>query len=528
MHIRVRNLLAAGSALLLFIGLAFVAVTLTRPARPSVPVQQNWLAAGRPHRVAASADTGRVIDGKFVSDASPAYRGGARPVSRPPGRVPGAVPAVVKAKALKFPVRGTVRETVRALKAPSPARKAGYDPKTSRRLALASADVVTFANADGTKTAFRYAFPVNFRRPDGSWAPISTALVPVGKVPAAAAVVSPSASPLAGQEAWSAALDTPSPSASASGTASPSPSMPPSAPASSPASASPSAGTGSPSPSASRSAAPSSPPSPPGSASASGWREKSEAAPETFAGSAGAGDLVSVPAGAGRAVSFGIAGAAPAAGSASGSTVTYAGVRPGASVSFTAGTGSVKEDIVLSSKSAPTTWVFPLDLKGLRATMAPNGDVDLTDAAGKVVAYVPHGFMSDSKIDPHSGDGAMSYGVRYSLVRSGGRPAIRMTLDTAWLDSSARVWPVTVDPSVKDEGADSSTYVQTGDSGVDNSGSNEIHAGTYDGGSTVSKSFLSFGNVASGLTNDTVLGYGWACSTPGPGAARRARCTCTR
>ena len=41
-------------------------------------------------------------------------------------------------------------------------------------------------------------------------------------------------------------------------------------------------------------------------------------------------------------------------------------------------------------------------------------------------------------------------------------------------------------------------------------------------------SFLNFANVASSLTNDTVLGPAWACSTPGPTVARRGRWTCTR
>jgi hypothetical protein len=155
------------------------------------------------------------------------------------------------------------------------------------------------------------------------------------------------------------------------------------------------------------------------------------------------------------AVSFGISGTGAVAGVASGSTVSYPGVRPDAAVSFTAGTGLVKESIVLSSPSAPDTWVFPLDLKGLRAEMGPGGVVEFADSAGGVLAYVPRGFMTDSDISPRSGDGATSYGVTYSLVTVAGRQAIRMTLDAAWLDSKARVYPVTVDPSVQDEGADS-------------------------------------------------------------------------
>ena len=121
------------------------------------------------------------------------------------------------------------------------------------------------------------------------------------------------------------------------------------------------------------------------------------------------------------------------------------------------------------------------------------------------MASVPHGFMTDSNINPHSGDGATSTGVSYALTTAGGRPAIRMTLDTAWLDARSRVFPVTVDPSVGSYNSNGTTYVESTGSG-DYSGDTEIHVGTYDGGTNVAKSFLKFGSVSSSLTNDTVLG----------------------
>jgi RHS repeat-associated protein len=241
------------------------------------------------------------------------------------------------------------------------------------------------------------------------------------------------------------------------------------------------------------------------SSSSSGWTEGSEAAPESFAADAAAGDLVSVPVGGSYLVGFGISGAAPVTGVASGSTVTYNGARPDSSVAFTAGTGMVKESIVLASPSAPTTWVFPLSLTGLHAEMGPGGIVEFANPAGKVLAYVPRGFMTDSNVNPRSGAGATSYGVTYSLVTEGGRQALVMTLDKAWLDSKSRAYPVTVDPSVSAVSANGSTYVQYPESG-DFSGATELHIGTYDGGSDYAKSFIAFGNVASQLKNDTVLG----------------------
>jgi len=98
-----------------------------------------------------------------------------------------------------------------------------------------------------------------------------------------------------------------------------------------------------------------------------------------------------------------------------------------------------------------------------------------------------------------------SYAVTYSLVTVGGSQALQMTLDNTWLDSKSRVYPVTVDPSVSAVNANGSTYVQYPDDN-DFSSDTELHIGTYDGGSDYAKSFIAFGNVASQLKNDTVLG----------------------
>ena len=485
---RIRGLVAVGSALLLVVALAIAVVTLSGQAGPSIPVQLTGTAAGRPHRVTAAADLGRVVDGRFIPDSSSS----SRPSSGSAGgawagnlaRVPGAVPAVARPKPLKFPATGkTAAATASVLKAPPAEQKAGFNPNTRRPLAPVSADQTVYSNADGTKTAFHYSNPVNYRRPNGTWTPISTSLVPAG--PASA-----SGGAQASVDAWfeARATDPPStsasqpPSASPTGSASSSPAAPPSA---SPSSSSPSAS--------------SSPPP------ADGWTEKSEAEPESFAASAAAPALVTMQVDAGHSVSFGISGADAAAGAASGSSVSYPGVRPDSTVSFTAGTGLVKESIVLSSPSAPTTWLFPLELKGLKAEMGPGGLVEFADSAGKVLAYVPRGFMTDSDVDPHSDNGATSFGVTYSLVTADGRQAIKLTLNAGWLDSKSRVYPVTVDPSVYDAGTDGTTYVL---SPYDNdySGDTEIDAGTYDGGSNVAESYLDFSGVTSELKNDTVLG----------------------
>ena len=483
---RLRSLLAAGSTLALFIAGVFIAVSMSSaPGSPPRPVQRSGTAAGQPHRVPATQSIGQVVDGKVV----PATAGAAGTASRFIGpaaltaaRVPGAVPQQLTVKRLQLPVRGKPGpEKTTVLTPATPAKKAGYDPKTSKQLPVTAANQVTYSNADGTRTLFDYAQPVNYRTASGTWATINTTLIPA-----------------AGQRATSQS-------------ASPTPTVTPSALVTLPPSAS---------------AAASGASAPPATAPAGGWTEQAVAATETFASSASAPALVTLPAGSGS-VSFGIAGAAPVAGTASGSTVTYAGVFPDAGVSYTAGSGTVKEELTLASPSAPATWTFPLHLTGgLRAQLTPDGSIDFISAAGAVVAVVPHGSMTDSKTDPRTGEGATSTGVTYSLVMVGGQQAIRMTLDTAWLDSSSRVYPVTVDPSVSAPTANSSAYwtypatsTPGGVSGTESTGGVEDLAGTADG-STDARTFLNFSGVASALNDDTVLGarlglfddWSWSCS----------------
>ena len=216
---RIRNLVAVSSAFLLFAALAFVTVTLSSgPSKPAVPVQQSGTAAGFPHRTSAAADLGRVEDGHVVSAAAGTGRRLPGPVAAgitSTREVPGAVGPAIKPKPLKFPVQGETSEALRVQPAPAAQKVQGYNPKTSRELPPSSADQVTDANADGTKTSFTYTSPVNYRSPGGEWTPISTTLVPAAQAGQSASPAVPPATsytaPASTASAASAASDGPLP-----------------------------------------------------------------------------------------------------------------------------------------------------------------------------------------------------------------------------------------------------------------------------------------------------------------------------
>jgi RHS repeat-associated protein len=194
----------------------------------------------------------------------------------------------------------------------------------------------------------------------------------------------------------------------------------------------------------------------------------------------------------GHAVAFGLAGAAGVAGRARGGTVTYRGVQRDVDLRLEAVGGGVKETLVLRSPAAPVSFLFPLRLSGLSAAVV-DGQVVLTDSSGHRRS------MTDS------GDGAagpaISGEVAYSLVGSGDRPMLQVTLDRAWLRDPARRYPVLVDPSVASRAADSGLVVHGGSSG---SGSSELLVGHVEGSSAAS--YVKFSGLVDQLRNHTIFG----------------------
>ncbi|MFF8608780.1 LamG-like jellyroll fold domain-containing protein [Streptomyces sp. NPDC015346] len=220
-----------------------------------------------------------------------------------------------------------------------------------------------------------------------------------------------------------------------------------------------------------------------------------------FARSAADRQLASVDFGAGRSLGYALKGAAKAEPTvAANGTVTYAGVLPDTDLQLIPLAEGFKENIVLRSPQAVNSWTFPLETKGLTPRIAADGDVEFTDATGKVTATIPHAYMEDSKIDPRSGDAAQSRAVSYELITLDGKPALRMTADRKWLDAPERVYPVSVDPTVT---SSNSTYVQSNYS-ADRSTETQIKVGSYDSGTNKANSFLQFSSLGTTLAGQRV------------------------
>ena len=149
-----------------------------------------------------------------------------------------------------------------------------------------------------------------------------------------------------------------------------------------------------------------------------------------------------------HSIGYGLQGAAAVTPTVSGSTATYRAIVPGTDLTLAATAMGEKESLVLHSASVATSWVFPLRLNGLTPRIESGGSVSFVDGGGSVRATVPPGSMWDSRVDPKSGRRAMSRAVGYELMTVDGGPALRLSVDSVWLSDPARVFPVTVDPTL--------------------------------------------------------------------------------
>ncbi|WP_114773716.1 LamG-like jellyroll fold domain-containing protein [Lentzea flaviverrucosa] len=177
-----------------------------------------------------------------------------------------------------------------------------------------------------------------------------------------------------------------------------------------------------------------------------GYRNAADSVETRFNATASESPFVRMRLPDGHEMSFGFAGTGAAKARVEGSRITYPGVAAQTDLRLDVGPGGVKETLVLSSKDAATTWLFPLQLKGLQAKIS-NGAVVLSDGSGAVKATIPAGDMTDAA-------GSASTAISYELVSHNGGQALKMTADAAWVRDGARKFPIAVDPTVTGPRAD--------------------------------------------------------------------------
>ncbi|MGQ0679214.1 MAG: DNRLRE domain-containing protein [Actinomycetota bacterium] len=192
-----------------------------------------------------------------------------------------------------------------------------------------------------------------------------------------------------------------------------------------------------------------------------------------------------------HSVAFGLQGAAQSEGRVHGRLIDYSGVALDTDLRLISTNSGIKEEIILRSPKARHRFVFPLKLKGLSASIDEQGDVVYSDSKGRELARTPAGYMYDSALDRLSDEPAYSDGVTYNLIRRGSQVALEVTLDSDWILSKERVWPIVVDPQIQRGAWVDDTYVM---SPYNNnySADTELKVGTFNGGGNAARSFMHF------------------------------------
>jgi len=120
---------------------------------------------------------------------------------------------------------------------------------------------------------------------------------------------------------------------------------------------------------------------------------------------------------------------------------------------------SVKEDIVLNKYNGYNQFTFKIETD-LTAKKTDKGSISFVDEHQKEIFNVPAPTMSDSNIDPRSGDAASSDDVSFTLQKINKGYKLTLKADSTWLEDPARKYPVYIDPTTS-IGITTDTYVSS-------------------------------------------------------------------
>ena len=171
-----------------------------------------------------------------------------------------------------------------------------------------------------------------------------------------------------------------------------------------------------------------------------------------------------------------------------GNIAQAAGQSTGVSLRYSISQHKIKEDIVISNKSAVTDFVTTLDVGALTAVKQEDGSVLLVDEYGDTAYTVGVPFMYDA-------DYNVSYNVAVTVEQTGSVCRITYAPDREWLNAAGRVYPVVLDPTVTSSEYYANivdTYVTQADSN-NHSGEGNLVVGIKSG--KINRAYLKINNL---------------------------------
>lgn len=145
---------------------------------------------------------------------------------------------------------------------------------------------------------------------------------------------------------------------------------------------------------------------------------------------------------------FGLEGAKLGTRVVTGSQATYLGVLSGVDATYSVLPSGLNEQLVISGRPlAPPVFTFDLSTGSLSLKQQGDGSVLAFNASGAVEYTIDAPWMHDAPT-VYSEQGTVSVDVAVTLTGAGGSYRLTYTPDATWLFDPARLYPVTVDPSL--------------------------------------------------------------------------------
>lgn len=167
----------------------------------------------------------------------------------------------------------------------------------------------------------------------------------------------------------------------------------------------------------------------------------------------------------------------------------------------------------------PVQYAMPLSTDGAQLSETSSGGLRVKDGSD-VVASAPQPLMWDASRDQY-GDPTNVQPVDTTVTQpgqttpegtaAGSAPVVTLTPDQSFLADPNTKYPVTIDPSFTTS-ANGDTWIESADFTSSQAASDELRAGTYDGGTHVARSYLTFSSTpltGKHVTNATLWMRNW-------------------
>ncbi len=125
------------------------------------------------------------------------------------------------------------------------------------------------------------------------------------------------------------------------------------------------------------------------------------------------------------------------------SAVTYKEIMPDTDFEYVVTSNSIKENIVVYEPQDEYTYSFDMDFDGLTPIVNPDNSISLVEPSNldETIFFIEAPYMYDSNNEE-------SIDIEMSLVSNGDKYVMTLVANTEWINSSERVFPVVIDPTI--------------------------------------------------------------------------------